>query len=182
MEATTDHAAQEMQVTPGGLPPGRNPTAHRLVLLALLVPLIGLGMVFWLLLPGGVAGLAYSPSQFNQVAQVQTQDWRSREISIRGYATRLCVPASTLADCGQWVLLDHRSRSPVTAHQAVALGALLILPQQESGIHALLRRFIPGLARPFPANVAAGMLVTITGSLAQPRTAVGVASFAPKGL
>jgi hypothetical protein len=158
---------------------------HRVVLLALVLPIIALIVVFWLLLPGGLASMSYSPSQFSEAVQVQPGQWQGREVAVRGYVARGC-PASArgapMAACTLWLLVDQPAATALDARQAQAQGALEIAPQQESGLHAFLRRLVPGLATPFPRGIRPGRQVTLTGSLQQMRSPEGIPVFAPKGL
>ena len=166
----------------------RQVTVHRLVLLGLLAPIIALGVVFWLFLPGGIASLTYSPGEFSRAAQLSPSTWQNRSVSIRGYLISNCGngrgdPApSGSGGCGQWLLADRPIRGAESIQQTIANGALRVLPQYESGWHAILRRIIPGLAAPFPSGIRAGERVTVTGHLQTTHLQDGVPTFVPKDL
>ena len=163
----------------------RGATAHRLVLLALLGPIIALVFVFWLLLPGGVASMSYTPSQFSQAVQVQPSGWQQRVVSVRGYLARGCAGAShggSATGCTLWLLVDSPAGQALSARQAQAVSALQIAPQAESSFHAFARRIIPGLANPFPRGAQPGRQVTIIGSLLRLTSSAGIPVFVPKGL
>lgn len=158
---------------------------HRLVLLALLVPIIALVCVFWLLLPGGVASMSYTPSQFSQAVQVQPSGWQQRVVSVRGYLARGCAGAGhggTTTGCTLWLLVDSPIGQALSARQAQAVSALQVAPQAESSFHAFARRIIPGLGSPFPRGAQPGQQVTIIGSLQRVTSTEGTPIFLPKGL
>ena len=157
-------------------------TIHRLVLLGLSIPLVALGVVLWLLLPGGVAGTAYSPREYSQAVQVQPAEWSGRQVAVKGYITHMCVGTVQHENCSQWVLLDQPKNDSITVSMAVALGALQIEPQSESAVHAFLRHILTGLGRPFPEGLSIGNETTVTGTIKDALTSTGVPIFAPKGL
>jgi hypothetical protein len=151
-------------------------------LLALIAPIIALLFVFWLLLPGGVASMSYSPSQLSQAVQVQPQEWQGRSVSVRGYLARGCGAREAVSGCTLWLLLDQPAAHALSAREAQTLDALQVTPQHESSMHAFLRRVIPGLALPFPRGIQVGRQVTITGTPRATTSAAGVPVFTPKSL
>ena len=155
---------------------------HRLVLLGLLAPIVALGVVFWLLLPGGVASASFSPGQFSRAAQLDPQTWAHREVSLRGYLAVWCRDSLGFlpqhARCG-WLLLDSAVAGSVSTPPP---GAIYLLPQGESGWHQLLRRIFPGLVEPFPAGRHAGDELTIAVTLGGPNAQGGTIAVVPKEL
>ena len=128
-------------------------TIHRLVLLLLLLPIVCIGAVFWFLLPGSVGGIAYSPGEISRRAQLTSDYWQGRQVTIAGYVLTRC----TAGDCAGGVAVGDRA--------GTERAAVRILPQPESGWHRLLRNALPGLAAPFPEGAVAGSRVTITGTI-----------------
>ena len=192
-------------------PPRRRVLAHRLVLLGLLAPIVALGVVFWLLLPGGAASASFSPGQFSRAAQLDPQTWAHREVSLRGYLAAWCsdrhgYPARNsrcrVSACGCWLLLDSPdttprprrvpggypvpgpllSTPPGTGNPLGVVYAVHLLPQGESGWHRLLRRIFPGLAEPFPVGHHPGDRITIAGTLDGSNAQSGTIAVLPKEL
>ena len=156
---------------------------QRLVLLGLLAPIVALGVVFWLLLPGGAASASFSPGQFSRAAQLDPQTWAHREVSLRGYLASWCsdthgYPARSSC-CGGWLLLDSPVAGVVSTPPS---GTIYVLPQAESGWHRLLRRIFPGLTEPFRAGRRAGDRITIAGTLDGPSAQGGAIAVVPKEL
>jgi len=156
---------------------------QRLVLLGLLAPIVALGVVFWLLLPGGAASASFSPGQFSRAAQLDPQTWAHRDVSLRGYLAPWCsdthgYPARS-SRCGGWLLLDSPAIGVVDAPPS---GAVHVLSQGESGWHRALRRLFPGLTEPFPAGRHAGERTTIAGTLDGANAQSGEIAIVPKEL
>ena len=163
--------------------PARPVLVQRLVLLGLLAPIVALGVVFWLLLPGGAASASFSPGEFSRAAQLEPQTWAHRDVSLRGYLAPWCsdthgYPARD-SRCGGWLLLDSPAVGVVDTPPS---GAVHVLSQGESGWHRLLRRVFPGLTEPFPAGRHPGERITITGTLDGPSARSGAIALLPKEL
>ena len=141
-----------------------NSVAARLVLLGLLAPIIGLGLILWFFLPGGVAGVTYTPSAYTQQVQLKPLAWQQRTVTVRGYLGWSCAtPATT---CPRTLWLNDTPLPPGARPTRIPAGVVLVWPQAESGWHAALRSILPGLTMPFPNGDTWGQRVSITGSLA----------------
>lgn len=152
---------------------------HRLVLLALLTPILAVGVVLWFLLPGSVAGMSYSPSQFNREAHLQPTYWSSHRATLIGYL----YPGCPTGECRSWLLLD--APRPAGGHRGAERPeqGVLIAMQGESGWHHLFRQLAPGLlARPFPGGTRTGQRVSITGTLQGGYTGSGLPVLVPADL
>lgn len=133
---------------------GESPNVHRLVLLALVLPMVAIGVVIWLLLPGSAGGMAMTPSQFAREAVLQPGYWQAHDATVRGYLASAPCPGPL---CGRMLLSDTPAKGSEAAWQVV------VLPQREPGWHGMLRRFLPGLSSPLRASsVPAGGRENVT--------------------
>jgi hypothetical protein len=154
-------------------------TPHRIVLLALAAPIVAVGAVLWFLLPGSIAGITYTPRQFNREAHLQPTYWSHHRATIRGYVYRGC----TQPICPEWLLLDQPLPKGRAVTRAEALLGVRVLPQDESGWHTSLRKIAPGLlTAPFPNGIVPGQRLTITGTLQSGYTGTGMPVIVPDGL
>jgi hypothetical protein len=135
---------------------------YRLVLLLLAAPLIGVSVVLWFFLPGSVAGITYTPSQFNRQAQLQPLYWPAHSVTITGYIRS--VPCRHGA-CTTMVLSDTPLGSWASDTPPDPTRDIILLPQRESKWHSVLRHILPQVvAAPLTAT-GGSRRVTITGSL-----------------
>lgn len=137
---------------------------HRLVLLALAAPILGVAAVLWFLLPGSVAGLAYSPAQFDREAVLRPLYWSEHDVTLRGYARQ---PACSRSPCPVSVVLgDDPAEAKDKSEAANPTQDVVLLPQRESGWHSLLRHAVPQLmAAPVGPAASSGRRITVTGRL-----------------
>jgi hypothetical protein len=153
-------------------------TSHRIVLLALIAPILAVGVVLWFLLPGSIAGLTYTPSQYNREAHLQPVYWSQHRATVRGYLWGRCIMASG----PMCFLIDSPRQGSGTVPPQILQG-IRVLPQAESGWHAVLRRLAPGLlTAPFPTGAKPGQRVTITGTLQSGYTGTGTPVLVPAAL
>jgi hypothetical protein len=143
----------------------RNAAAARLVLLGLLAPVIGLGAVLWFFLPGGVAGLTYTPSAYTRQVQLRPLAWQNRTVTVRGYLAWTC-PTSAAATCARALWLSDTPLARPLSPRAIPSGSVRVRPQAEASWHAALRHIFPGFTTPFPTGDAWGRRINVTGSLA----------------
>ncbi len=129
--------------------------------LALAIPFIGIGVVFWLLLPGGTAAPAFSTAVFRHNAALKPDYWPTRNVTVRGYLLKVDC---TKPDCEPMALVSA-SIGPVTLKgndTSTGRGSDDRAPAHESGWHgealradACSRRCSPlmthDISRPGPA-------------------------------
>ncbi|HEY8284606.1 MAG TPA: hypothetical protein VIJ28_09490 [Chloroflexota bacterium] len=137
---------------------------QRLVLLALFAPFVGIGLVLWLLLPGGAAAPSYSTINFRHETALRPDYWSSHTAAVRGYLYLLRCEA---APCEPMVLTGR----PVAPRQLTIAtlppDSVLVATQPESAWHKDLRHLLPRfLAIPLRAPASPGGWITVTGSIA----------------
>jgi hypothetical protein len=153
---------------------------HRLVLLALAIPFIGIGIVLWLLLPGGSAAPAYSTITFRHNAALQPNYWPTKTVTVRGY---LSPVRCTEPDCEPMVLTGISAGTATLDGNALPPNAVLVAPQQESGWHGALRRLVPSfLKSPLTAVGRPGQWTSVTGTLRPGYDGVGAPILVPVAL
>ncbi|MDB5076182.1 MAG: hypothetical protein JWO42_2361 [Chloroflexi bacterium] len=135
---------------------------HHVVLLMLFLPILGVGILIWFLLPGSIAGYTYTPSQFNKQVQLRPTYWTSHDVTIRGYVRSYdCSPGG----CVKLVMAD--APQPVTNKGTAVdtLNEVVLLPQHEASWYAFLHAALPRfLAAPLVKGNNTKK-VTITGRL-----------------
>ena len=139
------------------------------MLLGLFIPFISLGIVLWFFLPGGGAGITYSPSQYAHAVQFRADEWTHRVVSVQGIvvATPPCRAQQCDLGTAPFLLVDQQPGTSPALQSALPANAIFILPQHESGWHSVLRRlFARGMASPLPIGMHGGEHLTITGTLA----------------
>jgi hypothetical protein len=153
---------------------------HRLVLLALAIPFIGIGVVLWLLLPGGAAAPAYSTTVFRHNAVLKPDYWPSRNVTVRGYLEPVrCV----IAGCEPMALVSVPIRTMSLSGNALPQDAVLVAPQTESGWHGALRRLVPSLLKaPMTKVNRPGVWTSVTGTLRPGYSGVGAPILVPVAL
>jgi len=152
---TTPHASR---------PPVGSVRRQRLVLLALFAPFVGIGLVLWLLLPGGAAAPSYSTIDFRHETALRPDYWTNHTAAVRGYLYPLRCQAPP---CEPMVLTGRPVESRDLTIDALPPDSILVAPQPESAWHADLRRLLPRwLASPLTAPVPPGRWTTVTGSIA----------------
>jgi hypothetical protein len=131
-------------------------------LFLLAAPIIGVGMVLWFMLPGSVAGLTYTPVEFNHEATLRPQYWSGHDATIRGYLRT--VPCKRHG-CPLMVLSDSAAAGHAAAAMPDPTRDLILLPQGESGWHSMLRGLLPRfLASPLNARTGPRK-ITVTARL-----------------
>ncbi|HVC80803.1 MAG TPA: hypothetical protein VNL35_09945 [Chloroflexota bacterium] len=137
---------------------------QRLVLLALFAPFVGIGLVLWLLLPGGAAAPSYSTIDFRHETALRPDYWTNHTAAIHGYLYPLRCQAPP---CEPMVLTGRSVASGVLTLNTLPLDSILVGPQPESAWHADLRHLLPGwLASPLTTPPSPGKWTTVTGSIA----------------
>ncbi|MGH2347154.1 MAG: hypothetical protein ACRDG4_18150 [Chloroflexota bacterium] len=153
---------------------------HRLVLLVLAAPFVGIGIVFWLLLPGGVAAPAYSTLAFRHNAVLRPDYWPTKTVTIRGYLSPVRCTTST---CERMVLTGVPEGARVLEPDALPADAVLIAAQPESGWHRALRRLLPSaMAPPLISASHPGRWTSLTGALRAGYSGTGPPIFVPIAL
>jgi hypothetical protein len=153
---------------------------HRLVLGALTIPFIGIGIVLWLLLPGGTAAPGYSTVIFRHNAALKPGYWPTKTVTVRGYLSpvRCAGPG-----CEPMVLTGLSAGTKTLALDALPQDAVLVAPQQESGWHGSLRHLLPSLLKsPLTAVATPGRWTSVTGSLRPGYDGVGAPILVPVAL
>lgn len=143
---------------------------HHTVLLALAAPIFAVGVVLWFLLPGSVAGLTYTPTQFDQDATLRPVYWTGHDVTLRGYLHQrsTCSGSSCLLAL---IMSDAPETSSRHPGQADPSHDVEMLPQRESGFHSVMRRLLPQIVSSPIGARDVGKRVTVTGRL--------VAGYAP---
>ena len=137
--------------------------AHHIVLIALAAPILGVAVVLWFLLPGSVAGLTYSPSQFSQDATLRPTYWTGHDVTLRGYIQPM---ACLKKPCPDYVILGDKPRGQsLRAGTADPAQNVILLAQGESGLHSFLRRLVPMLVKSPIGSADSSSSVTVTGRL-----------------
>lgn len=136
---------------------------HHIVLLALAAPIIGVGVVVWFLLPGSVAGLTFTPSQFDQDATLRPTYWFAHDVTLRGFVRAL--PCSGRVCSRELVLSDSPDDATEQGIPPDPLRDVVLLPQGESGWHSFLRGMLPHLVSRPIGTADEGQRVTVTGRL-----------------
>lgn len=136
---------------------------QRLVLLALFAPFVGIGVVLWLLLPGGTAATSYATSEFRHEATLRPDYWTNHTATVRGYLARVRCPHGI---CEPMVLTAQPQPGNTVTSGAWPPDAVLVAPQAEAGWHRTLRHALPSLlASPLTATTSPGRWISVTGSL-----------------
>ena len=145
-------------------PPVGSVRRQRLVLLALFAPFVGIGLVLWLLLPGGAAAPSYSPIDFRRETALRPNYWNNHTAAIRGYLYPLRCQAPP---CEPMVLTGRQVASRTLTLNTLPSDSILVAPQPESAWHGDLRHLLPGwLASPLSTPQSPGKWTTVTGSIA----------------
>jgi hypothetical protein len=153
---------------------------HRLVLLALALPFIGIGIVLWLLLPGGAAAPAYSAIEYRHNAVLRPGYWTTKAVTVRGYLSPVrCVSTP----CERMVFTDVAEGIRVFTSDALPPDAVLVAAQPESSWHRALRRLLPSaLAPPLTSVDHPGRWTSLTGTLRVGYSGIGPQVFVPISL
>jgi hypothetical protein len=135
---------------------------HHVVLLFLLAPIVGIGIVLWFFLPGSVSGFTYMPSEYNHQAQLRPVYWTGHDATVRGYVHPY---KCRLDGCFVIVLGDTPVPYQDEGTAPNALRDVVLLPQHESGWHAALRRLFPHLLSAPILQGTGNRQLTVTGRL-----------------
>ncbi len=153
---------------------------HRLVLLALAIPFIGIGIVLWLLLPGGSAAPAFSTLAFRHNAALKPEYWPTRSVTVRGYLSPVHCDGP---GCEPMALTGESAGAKTWDGHMLPLDAVLVAPQQESGWHHALRRLVPSLMKsPMTAADPQARWTSVTGTLRPGYDGVGPPILVPVAL
>jgi len=137
---------------------------QRLVLLALFAPFVGIGIVLWLLLPGGAASPSYSTATFRHETTLRPDYWTGHTATVGGYLSPVHCDAGP---CAPMVLTDTFRAGQILNMGDLPPDAILVAVQPESGWHKDLRGLLPRfLASPLTAAKLPGTWTKVTGSIA----------------
>jgi len=136
---------------------------HRLVLFALAAPILAVGVVLWLFLPGSIGGITYTPSEFNRQAQLEAWYWTDHDVTVRGYAR--VVPCHEACSRSSELVLSDARPSPSGSATPDPARDIIVLPQTESWWHAALRKVLPQIVGAPLETADAGRVVTVSGRL-----------------
>lgn len=161
-------------------PPVGSVRRQRLVLLALFAPFVGIGLVLWLLLPGGAAAPSYSTIDFRHETSLRPEYWTSHTAAIRGYLYPLRCQGPS---CEPMVLTGRPAGIGSLTLNTLPSDSILVAPQPESAWHADLRHLLPGwLASPITTAPSSGKWTTVTGSIASGYRGSGPPTLIPVAL